>query len=130
MATIIQRQPGASPCLRLMTIAVGAVIGILQTSLAAADNPAEALEAPVVEVIGTTPLPGLGTPIRDVPANVQVFTSKDLGQQRQTNIGEYLEQNPTSVTINSAQGNPFQSDVNFRGFTASPVLGTPQGLSV
>lgn len=118
------------PCLRLMTLAVGGVIGILQAPLAAADNPAEALEAPVVEVIGTTPLPGLGTPIRDVPANVQVFTSKDLGQQRQTNIGEYLEQNPTSVTINSTQGNPFQSDVNYRGFSASPVLGTPQGLSV
>jgi iron complex outermembrane receptor protein len=28
------------------------------------------------------------------------------------------------------QGNPFQADVNYRGFTASPVLGTPQGLSV
>jgi len=83
-----------------------------------------------VEVIGITPLPGLGTPIRDVPANVQVFGGKDLGQQRQTNVGEFLEENSTSVTINSAQGNPFQSDVNFRGFTASPLLGTPQGLSV
>jgi outer membrane receptor protein involved in Fe transport len=113
-----------------MLAAVGGVIASLHAPLAAADNPAEALETPVVEVIGTTPLPGLGTPIRDVPANVQVFTSKDLGQQRQTNIGDYLEQNPTSVTINSAQGNPFQSDINFRGFTASPVLGTPQGLSV
>ncbi len=126
----IQRQPVVSPCLRLMSVALGGAIGILQAPLFAADNPAEAMEAPVVEVIGTTPLPGLGTPIRDVPANVQVFTSKDLGQQRQTNIGEYMEQNPTSVTINSTQGNPFQSDVNYRGFSASPVLGTPQGLSV
>ena len=125
-----ERQPGALPCLRLIRMALGAVIGILQASHALADNPAEALEVPAVEVIGTTPLPGLGTPIRDVPANVQIFSSKDLDQQHQTNLGEYLEQNPTSVTINSAQGNPFQSDVNFRGFSASPVLGTPQGLSV
>jgi outer membrane cobalamin receptor len=65
-----------------------------------------------------------------VPANVQVFSGKDISQQHQSNIGDYLEQNPTSVTINSAQGNPFQSDINFRGFSASPVLGTPQGLSV
>jgi outer membrane receptor protein involved in Fe transport len=28
------------------------------------------------------------------------------------------------------QGNPFQPDLAFRGFTASPLLGTPQGLSV
>ena len=47
-----------------------------------------------------------------------------------SNIAEYLEQNPTSITINSAQGNPFQPDVSFRGFTASPLLGVPQGLSV
>jgi iron complex outermembrane recepter protein len=96
----------------------------------APDNPAEILELPTVEVIGTTPLPGIGTPVKDVPANVQVFTSKDFAKQKHTDVAEYLEQNPTSVTVNAAQGNPFQVDVNFRGFTASPLLGTPQGLSV
>lgn len=115
---------------RTVTLVVVGAIASLQAPLALAENPAEAFELPTVVVVATTPLPGLGTPIRDVPGNVQIFTSKDLGQQRQTNIGDYLEQNPTSVTINSAQGNPFQSDVNFRGFAASPVLGTPQGLSV
>jgi outer membrane receptor protein involved in Fe transport len=85
---------------------------------------------PVVEVIGVTPLPGIGVPIRDVPANVQIYNARDIRQQRQTNLGEYLEENPTGVTVNSSQGNPFQPDINYRGFTASPVLGTPQGLSV
>ena len=28
------------------------------------------------------------------------------------------------------QSNPFQADINYRGYTASPLLGTPQGLSV
>ena len=32
--------------------------------------------------------------------------------------------------VNEVQGNPFQPDVNYRGYTASPLLGTPQGLSV
>jgi iron complex outermembrane receptor protein len=27
-------------------------------------------------------------------------------------------------------GNEFQRDLNYRGFTASPVIGTPQGLAV
>ena len=116
------------PRLACIALAVASVIASLQ--MAEAANPAEAMEIPTVEVVGTTPLPGLGTSIRDVPANVQIYTSKDLGQQRQSNLGEYLEQNPSSVTINSTQGNAFQADVNFRGFTASPVLGTPQGLSV
>jgi outer membrane cobalamin receptor len=34
------------------------------------------------------------------------------------------------VHVNEVQGNPFQMDVNYRGYTASPLLGTPQGLSV
>jgi len=124
------RQPGAALRRRTVAIALGSVIAGLQMPVARAANPTEALELPTVEVVGTTPLPGLGTPIRDVPANVQIFTSREIGQQRQSNVGDYLEQNPTGVTINSTQGNPFQSDVNYRGFTASPVLGTPQGLSV
>ena len=32
--------------------------------------------------------------------------------------------------VNEVQGNPFQPDINYRGYTASPLLGTPQGLSV
>lgn len=94
------------------------------------ENPAEALELPTVEVVGTTPLPGLGTPIRDVPANVQIYTSTDLAGQRQTNVTDYLEQNPTGIASNAAQGNPFQPDIGFRGFSASPLLGTPQGVSI
>ncbi len=93
-------------------------------------NPAEALEMPTVEVVGTTPLPGLGTPIRDVPSNVQIYTSKDLAGQRQANVTDYLEQNPTGIAANAAQGNPFQPDISFRGFSASPLLGTPQGVSI
>ena len=34
------------------------------------------------------------------------------------------------VHVNEVQGNPFQTDVNYRGYTASPLLGTPQGLSI
>jgi iron complex outermembrane receptor protein len=88
------------------------------------------VELPRVEVIVTTPLPGLGTPLRDVPANVQTYGARDLGKQRQANVTEFLEQNPTSVNVNAAQGNPYQLDVSFRGFTASPLVGVPQGLSV
>src|SRR6185436_16356172 len=34
------------------------------------------------------------------------------------------------VFANEIQNNPFQADINYRGYTASPLLGTPQGLSV
>jgi iron complex outermembrane receptor protein len=34
------------------------------------------------------------------------------------------------ASLGDQTGNPFQRDLNFRGFTASPVLGTPQGLAI
>jgi outer membrane receptor protein involved in Fe transport len=115
-------------------LVLGSLCMTLATAAGAQARPAahlaEALDMPTVEVVGTTPLPGLGTPTRDVPANVQVYTSEDLAAQRQVNLGDYLEQNPTGIASNAAQGNPFQPDINFRGFSASPLLGTPQGVSM
>ena len=92
----------------------------------AADNPAAALEAPAVQVIGTTPLPGIGTPIEQVPANVQTLTDRDRARP---GVVEVLDSEAASFTVNQPQGNPYQPDVNFRGFAASPLLGTPQGVS-
>jgi len=100
------------------------------TDVSRADNPAEVLELPQVEIVGTTPLPGSGIALRDLPANAQIYTSRDLRQQGAENITDFLEQNAGGVSLNSAQGNPYQPDVNVRGFTASPLLGTPQGVSV
>ncbi|HEX7273679.1 MAG TPA: TonB-dependent receptor [Casimicrobiaceae bacterium] len=95
-----------------------------------ADNPAEVFELPSVVVVGTTPLPGLGTPLKDVPANVQIFNRLDFDRQRPLDLTEFLGANANSVGVGAAQGNAYQQDINFRGFTASPLLGAPQGLSV
>ena len=97
---------------------------------AATDNPAEVFELPSVQVIGTTPLPGLGTALKDVPANVQTFDQRDFGRQRPFDLTDFLGRNANSVVSGSAQGNSYQQDIIFRGFTASPLLGNPQGLSV
>jgi len=128
-----RRQPDRKGSTRHRTVArlaLGTCAWLTAHGAFAADNPAEALELRRVEVVGTTPLPGLGTPLRDVPANVQVYGSRELGRQRQGNLAGFLESNPTSVTANAAQGNPYQTDISFRGFTASPLVGVPQGLSV
>nr|WP_235993731.1 TonB-dependent receptor [Paraburkholderia solitsugae] len=102
------------------------------TCAVAQDEPASSPSQvmPVVTVVGTAPLTGLGMPLTEVPAAVQIVSAKDIDAQHPNTITAYLEKNVTSVTLNSSQGNPYQPDVNYRGFTASPLLGTPQGLSV
>ncbi len=83
-----------------------------------------------VEIVSTTPLPGLATPLEQVPANVQTFRSGEIEGQRTGGVAEFLNANANSVSLNSPTGNFFQPDLSFRGFTASALLGTPQGLSV
>lgn len=95
-----------------------------------AENKAEVLETGTVEVISTTPLQALGTPISEVPANVQVGTSKEISQQKPLNLGEFLDNNLSSVNTSNSVGNPYQMDVSYRGFNASPILGSPAGISV
>lgn len=89
-----------------------------------------AQELPPVTVIGTTPLPGLNTPLDQIPANVQVIGAEEVRRNKPLTLADQLNRTVGSVFINEAQGNPFQPDVTFRGFAASPLLGNPIGMSV
>ena len=91
---------------------------------------AKDLKTQGIEVVGVTPLPSVGVPINQVPANMQVISAPVINAQKPLDVSELLNQNASSVTINDTVGNPYQYDVMYRGFTASPLLGTPQGLSV
>ena len=95
-----------------------------------AANPAAELEAPAVDVVGTTPLPGVGTPTSKVPANVQTATDRQIEALPSPALPDFLERSMGGFVSSTSQGNPFQPDVSFRGFAASPLIGTPQGLSV
>nr|MBL8412634.1 TonB-dependent receptor [Dechloromonas sp.] len=107
---------------------------LLALALSAAFAPAFAadkvIQTETVEVIGNSPLAGIGIPRLQVPANVQTVSDRQLDEQESLNLPEFMARSLPGVNINEVQGNPFQQDVNYRGFTASPLLGTPQGLSV
>lgn len=91
---------------------------------------ADGVQLDNVEVISTTPVNGVGLPLNKIPAGIQQVKEADLVKQKNLTIGDYMNQNMLGVNINETQNNPFQPDVNYHGFTASPLLGTPQGLSV
>jgi outer membrane receptor protein involved in Fe transport len=101
----------------------------LVASLANAEEPVPATLAPV-SVIGVTPLPGIDLPRDRVPAPVQTATGAEIVDSGALSLGDFMNRRFGSVHINEIQGNPFQPDVSFRGYSASPLLGTPQGLSL
>jgi outer membrane receptor protein involved in Fe transport len=115
-----------------VTGAAPALVAAADTQAAAAQplNPATAQELQQVIVIGNAPLPGLGLPLNQIPTNVQTANSEDMQRQQVLALADYLNNNFSGINVSGSAGNPFQLDINYHGFTASPLLGTPVGLSV
>ncbi|MGE5337413.1 MAG: TonB-dependent receptor, partial [Gemmatimonadota bacterium] len=83
---------------------------------------------PPVEVVGTTPLAGSDQPLREVAGNARTYSSRDLGEG--AGIAGFLGDRAASFTVEDPQGNRAAAEISYRGFTASPLLGAAQGLSV
>jgi len=114
----------------LASAAMGNFVWAVDASTELPSNPATAQELPQVTVIGNTPLEGLGLPLNVIPSNVQTADSKEMQRQQSLDLADYLNNNFSGVNASESAANPFQLDINYHGFTASPLLGTPEGLSV
>ncbi|MEO8663241.1 MAG: TonB-dependent receptor [Bryobacteraceae bacterium] len=101
-----------------------------QTPVSRSITLAVGIAATRVEVVAATPLAGTGQSVIEIPAPVQTASARDIEASGALNLADLLNRRLDGVHINEIQGNPFQPDVNYRGYTASPLLGTPQGLSV
>jgi iron complex outermembrane recepter protein len=77
-----------------------------------------------------TPLPGLAVDRGISTTNIQSASGKEIAESKALNVTDFMNNNMQSVSVTDYAGNPFQQDLNFRGFTASPSIGTPQGISV
>jgi hypothetical protein len=84
----------------------------------------------VVDVVGVTPIDDYGVPRSAVAANVQAVSAEAFSDRPGATVGGILQTQLASVHLNEAQANPFQPDLQFRGFVGSPLLGLPQGLAV
>lgn len=85
---------------------------------------------PTIDVFAPTPLAGSVIDVEKVPANVTVVGSTRIQRAQSLNVTDALQQWVPGMIVTEVAGNPFQPDVQFRGFVASPVAGTPQGLAV
>jgi outer membrane receptor protein involved in Fe transport len=83
-----------------------------------------------VNVVSQTPLPGLEMPLAQYPGHVQQADDAAIERAGGSNLADFLNRQFTSVTAAGIQGSPYQVDLSYRGHRLSPMLGSPQGLSV
>lgn len=97
-----------------------------RAALAAPDPPATAL----VVIVAPAPLGGLGIERRLQATPPQTADSEQLRAAGALNLADYMARNLSGVNVGEISGSPFQNDIAYRGFRASPVLGSAQGISV
>lgn len=111
-------------------VAMGILPGLMMIFAEAsfAESSDQNLEA--IEVVAVSPLQSGGIDINKIPANVQTVSAEELQQTQALSLADYMNRFMGSVNINDAQNNPLQPDVQYRGFSASSLMGLPQGMAV
>ena len=123
MADLRQILPGAA-----LVLALSNVPAVAQDE--AAGPPATELTLPPVEVVGATPLLGSGVDRNKVPAETHVLIDQDISRNGYPQALRALNEDLPGVTLDAPAGNPFQPNLVYHGFLASPLQGNPQGLAV
>jgi outer membrane receptor protein involved in Fe transport len=113
------------PRLRRTTLALAAAAAFGPIA-AAAQTPPTAQ----VEVIGTSPMAGLGVDRNLLPYASQTVRRSAIDLAQGDNMTDFLARRLPGMQVNDIQGSPFQADLTYRGYRASGLLGASQGLSV
>src|SRR5271168_5631102 len=91
---------------------------------------AEEIQLPTFDVVATTPLGGGEINVSQSPFAVWQTSSQDMQTFNDTTLPDTLARSAPGVNVSNVSGNEFQPDIFYRGFDASGVTGTPQGLAV
>ena len=83
-----------------------------------------------IDVIGASPLPGILIDRKDVPHTSQKITGIDIKQNLSKSITDLMNENLSGISVKDVQNGAFQKNLDYRGYTASPLLGESQGISV
>ncbi len=116
--------------MRRIRFSTALLLGSAAPAVALAQTIPATTALPDVNVVASTPLLGSGVDRDQVPQATQVLGAHDIDRTNVPSLTGAILDNVPSATINDTSGNPFQPDILFRGFIASPVAGTAQGLAV
>ena len=80
--------------------------------------------------VAASPLSAADVPEGQAPYASERVTSDDLTRTGAPSVLRALSETSGQIQLNHAQSNPFQPNVSYRGFDASPLVGNAQGLAV
>jgi iron complex outermembrane receptor protein len=106
-----------------------ATAGVVLT-LTTVGSRAEEIQLPTFDVVATTPLGGGQINVSQSPFAVWQTNSQDAQTFNDTTLPDTLARSAPGVTVGNVSGNEFEPDLFYRGFDATAVTGTPQGLAV
>ena len=113
----------------LKTLVHAFLISSLQSNASVAAAEGAGFDEEIL-VFAPTPAGGAGVDAHKLPFTVQAADADAFERAQATDLTDYLGTHMGSVSINSAQSNPLQPDVQYRGYAASPLLGLSQGVAV
>lgn len=148
-----RRQPG----IRLWLAGIAALLATVWSGIAFSQQ--ESVFLPKIDVISPSPLSGstarsrqnpsaptritVPVPLAPAPseaeggidrdkiaASTQTLTAEDFARTYSSSVTDTLMQRVPGVSVTDIQGSGFTQDLRYRGFAASPLQGTPQGLAV
>jgi iron complex outermembrane recepter protein len=116
-----------------MRHAIVALVAVgLTPAVAGAQTRGKTEQLEQIEIVADSPLaaPDTGMERAKISTSVETLSAGEIADTRAADIATALERRTPGVGTVDVTGNPFQPQLDYRGFVASPVVGTPQGLAV
>ena len=95
-----------------------------------AAEPVPDITLPPVEVVAPSPLPGVGIDRDKIPGTARSLGAEDFARTASPYVTDTLFQRIPDISLSDPNGNTATQELSYRGFAASPLQGTPQGLAV
>jgi iron complex outermembrane recepter protein len=94
-------------------------------------SPSPGQVAETLDVVDVSPVAGSGIDRDKIPANVPPpMRAQDFELSKAPDLLRAMTRSLPFSSLEDQSGNQYQQDFNYRGFVASPVPGTPQGIAV
>lgn len=113
----------------LKVIRLSGAAALLLPAVASAQTAAPE-QLPTIEVVGVSPVAGSDIDRDKIPSSTTTLSADQFDKERTPDLIGAMVRALPGVSLSDQSGNPFQINLDYRGFTASPVPGTVQGLAV